>query len=238
MKSEATSIFPGTRWTLIARLRAPQTEEALRAWDDVCRAYWKPVLAYIGRHVDGRNDSDDLAQEFFCMLIRENLLKDVHAAHGKLRAWMLMLLKRFLCDTWTRSQAKKRGGHLTRVSLEDHDAPQGSFQEAPDDTALFDRQWAFTLIERVFSRLRDEHRNPVRQRTLEALLPLLLNTPPGAVREVAGQQCMEEGTVKVALHRLRHRFGVFLREEVANTVDSEDQIDEELRHLLKVISTS
>jgi RNA polymerase sigma factor (sigma-70 family) len=238
MKSETASIFPGTRWTLIARLREPHTEEALRAWDDVCRAYWKPVHAYIGGHADDRNDSDDLAQDFFCMLIRENLLKDVDAVHGKLRAWMLMLLKRFLCDTWTRSRTQKRGGHLTRVSLEDHDDPHGQFQDGPDDNALFDRQWAFTLLERVFSRLRDEHRNAVRQRTLEALLPLLLSTPPGAVREVAAQQGMEEGTVKVALHRLRHRFGVFLREEVATTVDSEDQIDEELRHLLKVISTT
>ncbi|RBP47353.1 RNA polymerase sigma-70 factor (ECF subfamily) [Roseimicrobium gellanilyticum] len=238
MKSETESIFPGTRWTLIARLREPHTEESLRAWDDVCRAYWKPVHAYIRRHLDGRNDADDLAQEFFCMLIREKLLDDADAVRGKLRAWVLMLLKRFLCDAWTHARAKKRGGHLTRVSLEDHDAPQAPPQDGPDDNALFDRQWAFTLIERVFSRLREEQQNPVRQRTLEALLPLLLNTPPGAVHATAVQQGMEEGTVKVALHRLRHRFGTFLREEVAQTVDAEDQIDDELRHLLRVISTA
>jgi DNA-directed RNA polymerase specialized sigma24 family protein len=238
MKGETASIFPGTRWTLIARLREPHTEESLRAWDDVCRAYWKPVHGYISRHVQDRNDSDDLAQDFFCMLIRENLLKDVNAAHGKLRAWMLMLLKRFLCDTWTRSRTKKRGGHLIRVSLEEHDAPREQGQGSPDANALFDRQWAFTLIERVFARLRGEHQTPARQRTLEALLPLLLNTSAGGVREAATQQGMEEGTVKVALHRLRRRFGAFLREEVAQTVDAEDQIDEELRHLLRVITTT
>ncbi|QIF00702.1 sigma-70 family RNA polymerase sigma factor [Roseimicrobium sp. ORNL1] len=238
MKSETASIFPGTRWTLIARLQGSPTETALRAWDDVCRAYWKPVHAYIRRHLNGQDDVDDLGQEFFCMLIRENLLKEVDAAHGKLRAWMLMLLKRFLYDAWTRTQTKKRGGHLMRVSLEEEEVPARHLQEGPDDSVLFDRQWAFTLIERVFARLREEHQNPTRRRTFEALLPLLLSTPPGMVREVAQQQGMEEGTVKVALHRLRHRFGTCLREEVATTVDSADQIEEELRHLLKVIGTA
>lgn len=231
-----TSIFPRTRWTLVARLHRADAPGAVQAWDELCRAYRKPVLDYLRRHHPSTDETEDLSQEFFCKLVQKELLRDVASGKGRLRAWLLLLLKRFMLNAQAHSHAQKRGGHLEKVSFDVVvDFAAGS-EVSQDWDVIFDRQWAFALIERVFARLREEHGKPAQARTFEALRPLLLHMPPGSLSEVAQQLAMNEGAVKVALHRLRQRFGTLLREEVSTTVDSDADAEDELRHLLKVIS--
>ncbi len=236
--ASAVSLFPRTRWTLVARLQEPGSRENMHAWDDLCRAYRKPVMDYLTRHHRRAEEVEDLAQEFFCSLVHNNLLRDVNAARGRLRAWILMLLKRSLYDWWARAQAQKRGGHLEKVSLDEFHESLADPADERERDLMFDRQWALALLERVFTRLGEEHQKPAQQRTLAVLRPLLLHTPPGALKEAAASLAMEEGTVKVALHRLRQRFGGMLREEVSLTVAADADVDEELRYLLTSISAA
>ena len=237
MKPEApSSIFPRTRWTLVARLRRTDAPGAVQAWDELCRAYRRPVLDYLRRHHPSHDETEDLAQEFFCKLVHKELLRDVSAGKGRLRAWMLLLLKRFMLNAQAYAQAQKRGGKLEKVSWEAQPGVEAETGSMPEWEVIFDRQWAFALIERVFARLREEHSRPAQQRTLEVLRPLLLHLPPGGLSAAAEKLSMNEGTVKVALHRLRQRFGTLLREEVAATVGSDTEVEDELKHLLRVIS--
>lgn len=237
MSSKApSSIFPRTRWTLVARLHHSDSPGAGQAWDELCRAYRKPVLDYLRRHHPSHDEAEDLAQEFFCKLVQKELLRDVSAGKGRLRAWLLMLLKRFMLNAQAHAQAQKRGGHVQKLSLDAEGGADVGGGAPGDWEVVFDRQWAFALIERVFARLREEHCRPAQQRTFEALRPLLLHLPSGALTKAADELNMSEGAVKVALHRLRQRFGIVLREEVAATVGSDSDVEDELRHLLRVIS--
>lgn len=220
---------------MVARLQKSEPQAAMQAWDDLCRTYRRPVMDYVRRHHPRPDEVEDLTQDFFCKLVQRELLRGVDAEKGRLRAWLLILLKRFLINAQIHGQAQKRGGHLERVDL-DGDVPPGVAAVPEEWDAVFDRQWAFALIERVFTRLREEHSKPAQQRTLDALRPLLLQPASGALQEVADSLGMTSGAAKVALHRLRQRFGTVLREEVSATVGSDEDTEDELRHLLKVIS--
>jgi DNA-directed RNA polymerase specialized sigma24 family protein len=237
MSSNApSSMFPRTRWTLVARLRENDAPGAVQAWDELCRAYRRPVLDYLRRHHPTQDEAEDLAQEFFCVLVQKELLRDVSSGKGRLRAWLLLLLKRFMLNAQAHAQAQKRGGHLEKVSLDRQPEVGGGAASNPEWEVIFDRQWAFALIERVFARLREEHGRPAQLRTFDALRPLLLHLPQGGLAKAAAELAMTEGAAKVALHRLRQRFGGVLREEVAATVGSDTDVEDELRHLLRVIS--
>ena len=221
---------------MVARLQKSEPQAAMQAWDDLCRTYRRPVMEYVRRHHPRPDEVEDLTQEFFCRLVQRELLRGVDAEKGRLRAWLLVLLKRFLINAQVHGQAQKRGGHLEKVSL-DGDAPPPGVAASPEEwDVVFDRQWAFALIERVFSRLREEHSKPAQLRTLDALRPLLLQPASGALQQAADRLGMTNGAAKVALHRLRQRFGTVLRDEVSATVGSDDDTEDELRHLLKVIS--
>jgi RNA polymerase sigma-70 factor (ECF subfamily) len=237
MNPEApSSMFPRTRWTLVARLSKVDASSAEKAWDELCRAYRRPVLDYLRRYHPSHDEAEDLAQQFFCKLVHKELLRDVSAGKGRLRAWLLMLLKRFMLNAQAHDLAQKRGGHVAKISMDAQPMLVAEVGCIPESQTIFDRQWAFALIERVFSRLREEHRRPAQQRTFEMLRPMLLHLPPGGIHEVADKLAMSEGAAKVALHRLRHRFGTLLREEVGATVSSDADVDDELKYLLRVIS--
>src|SRR5262249_32806012 len=149
------------------------------------RAYRRPVLDYLRRHHPSHDEAEDLAQEFFSKLVHKELLRDVSSGKGRLRAWLLVLLKRFMLNAQAHAQAQKRGGRVEKVSLDDGAHVEPGTSAPLEWEVIFDRQWAFALIERVFSRLREEHTRPAQQRTFEALRPLLLHLPPGGLGAVA-----------------------------------------------------
>lgn len=179
------------------------------------------------RVVPDLHEVEDLTQEFFARLLAKNCLADVEREKGKFRSFLLASLQHFLANEWDKARAQKRGGGQTFVSL---DAETRYRQEPADELSadkLLDRQWAITLLAQVLTRLEAE----TDAKQFAALKPVLTaekDSIPYAA--VAGKLGTTEGAVKVAVHRLRKRYRQLLREEIAHTVASPAEVDEEIRH--------
>jgi RNA polymerase sigma-70 factor (ECF subfamily) len=220
--------------------RDGQSPQAAEALEKLCRRYWPPVYAFIRRCGHGPEDAKDLNQEFFSRLLEKNYLQAADAAKGKFRTLLLTAVTRFLINERERTQAQKRGGGTVHFPLETDDAEDG-YRAEPADPAtpetIYERRWAETVLEAVLARLRQECADAGQEERFEALKPFLAtetHAPSGA--EVAVRLGISETAVYSAVHRLRQHYGELLREEIAHTVASPEEIDEELRHLARVLS--
>lgn len=200
--------------------------------EELCGTYWYPLYAYVRRCGYDSHEAEDLTQEFFARLLAKNYLADVDRAKGKFRSFLLASLKHFLANEWDRAQAKKRGGGHTIISL---DAETRYRQEPMDELSadkLLDRQWAIALLDQVLARLGAEYADAGKSEVFEQLKNSLTgNRDSIPYAAIAAKLDTTEGAVKVAVHRLRQRYRKLLREEIAHTVASPAEIDEEIRHL-------
>ena len=237
------SIQPGardfctTRWSLVRGARG-DTQDAQRALGALCGAYWYPLYAFVRRQGHQAHDAQDLTQEFFARLISKDWLEGLEPERGKFRAWLLAAMKHFLCNEWDRAHAEKRGGGQVLLSIDETTAESRYLREpvAVDDAELlYDRRWALTLLERVMARLREEFSRAGKAKLFDAIKGTLTGDAPSHA-EIAARLDSTEGAVKIAVHRLRERYRVAIREEIAETVDGAAEIEEELRHLLAVLS--
>ena len=230
--------FPSTRWSVV-RDTADAANEVLRrqALNEWCRLYWHPVRAFIRAH-GHEADAEDLTQEFFARWLEKNLLHGLSPENGRLRAYLAVVLRRFLLNARERQGAAKRGGGWQRVDGDtadaSQDAPLVSDGALPD--AEFDRQWALGILQRVLERLKTEYDRTGKADVFAALRHGLA-AGPGAVEAgaVAAELQMTEGAVRVAMHRLRRRFRELLVEEVAPTVSNDGAIEPEIRALLDAL---
>jgi len=203
------------------------------ALERLCRIYWRPIYSFICRRGENPHDAEDLTQAFFSSLIERETIKKAEREKGKFRTFLLAALTNFLADEWAKQRCLKRGGGyqivpLTNLEEDGWREPVSSL----DPETVFDRRWALSLIHQVTSRLSREFAEAGKSQLFEALQPIM-------AQELIAEQCaaiasatgMSEGAIKVALHRLRRRFGQLLREEVAQTVSTAGEIDDELRHL-------
>lgn len=226
-----------TRWTMV--LMAAQTDMggAAAAMEQLCRIYWYPIYAFIRRRRGYRHhDAEDLTQGFFAHLLEHATLKRAARDKGRFRNFLLAVLSNFLANERDAATALKRGGGLEILSLDEQTAetlyarePAG---QAPDDR-VYDQRWAQALVRQVLGRLGNECAEEGKAQLFAALEPCL--TQPDTAGIYAGcarDLGMNEPAVRVAAHRLRRRFGELLRREIAQTVASPDEIDDELRHLL------
>jgi RNA polymerase sigma-70 factor (ECF subfamily) len=231
--------FTTTHWSVILSAqdrKSPQSQAALAA---LCEVYWFPLYAYARRSGYSREDAQDLTQEFFSQLLEKDFLKDVDHRRGKFRSFLLATLKHFLSHQRERDRAKKRGGGRVLFSL-DFEVAESRYHLEPEDTTtpeqLYQRRWALTLLDRVVRRLEDEYAGVGKAGSFAALKEFL--TAGGQsrpYRQVAEESGMTEGAVKVAVHRLRHRYRELLKEEIAQTVADPADIDDELRDLLAAV---
>jgi RNA polymerase sigma-70 factor (ECF subfamily) len=227
--------FATTHWSVVrlaGRLSSPAAESAL---EKLCRGYWYPVYAFVRRRGSGPHDAQDLTQEFFSRLLRKNTFADADPAKGRFRSFLLGALKHFLSDEWDKARAEKRGGHNETFSL-DALEPEARFalEPATDLTPerIFDRRWGMTQLDQALRRLREEFKTAGKAPQFELLKPFLTSDAgPGGYDDVAAQLETSPQTVAVSVHRLRQRYREAVRAEVAHTVTSPDQIDEELRGL-------
>ena len=220
--------FAATRWTVVLAARRETSPQARVALEELCRQYWYPLYAYVRRSGYESHEAEDLTQEFFVRLLAKNYLAEVDPEKGKFRSFLLASLKHFLANEWDKARAQKRGGGRTFVSL---DAETRYRQEPVDELTadkLLDRQWALALLEQVLGRLEAET-DPKQFAALKPFLTAEKEAIPYA--NVAGQLETSEGAVKVVVHRLRQRYRKLLREEIAHTVASPAEVDEEIRHL-------
>lgn len=212
---------------------------ARRALEELIGSYWYPVYAFMRRQGQARQEAEDLAQEFFTRLLEKNYLKQVDQARGRFRSFLLASLKHFLSNERDKARALKRGGGVRVVRL-DAALAEARYAVEPVDAMtperLFDRRWALSVLEQVLERLRLEHSRVGKAAMFEKLKDSLMCASGGiGYARLAGELDMSEGAVKVAVHRMRRRYRDLLREEIAQTVDGSDQVDEEIRYLMNCL---
>jgi len=232
--------FATTHWTVVLAAGQATTPEAGRALETLCRTYWMPLYAYARREGQGPTDAEDLTQAFFAEFLRRKSLEGLSRDQGRFRAYLLAAFKHFLANQWVRSRRLKRGGAIVFVTL-DAVAAETRFQDSGADTRspdrAYDRAWVLTLLDLVLGRLRTELTAAGRADAFEHLKPFLTVDPDARpYAEVARELGMSEGSVKVAVHRIRRRYRELLRLEVAQTLARPDQVEDELRALMETFS--
>jgi RNA polymerase sigma factor (sigma-70 family) len=229
-------IFATTHWTVVleaGRRHTPQSDHAL---EELCRAYWFPLYAYVRRRGHTKEDAEDLTQAFFARFLEKNYLEGLSAERGRFRAFLLASLKHFLANEWDKAQRQKRGGGAAHLSLDWRTADtqfQLTSAAEPSPDLAFDREWAVALLARVVERLREECAAAGKAEQFEQLKPFL-TVGKGAMphAEAARALGMDEGAVRLAVHRLRKRYRQLLRDEIAQTLADPAQVEEEMRGLL------
>ena len=216
------------------------TPESARALETLCETYWYPLYAWLRRQGNGTHDAQDLTQSFFAFLLERGALQTVHPDKGKFRSFLLASLKHFLANEWDKAQALKRGGQFRIISLDDEEG-EARFQREPSRALTpdkaFEQSWAMTLFEAVLARLKAEYEAEGKGALHEALLVYLTDDKAKApYAETARRLGMGEGAVRMAVLRMRRRFGELLRAEIAQTVSSPEEIDEEIRALLTAVA--
>ncbi len=240
VSDDRKGIFPTTHWSDVLRAGQTTAAEAAPALERLCRTYWYPLYAFVRRRGHAPHDAEDLTQGFFAHLFEQDALKGVAEARTKFRSFLLAALTNFLNNDWHKQHALKRGGQRQIVSW-DELAAEGLYSQEPVDEVtpekLFERRWAFALVEGVLGRLRHEYEAIGKQALFAKLEPSLTTEPePGFYSETAVELGTSTGALKVALHRLRRRFGELLRSEIAYTVAGPDAVEEELRSLFAAIA--
>jgi RNA polymerase sigma-70 factor (ECF subfamily) len=231
----AGDIFATTHWTVVLKAGKKNSPEAQRALEQLCRTYWFPLYAYVRRRGHAKADAEDLTQAFFAKLLEKNFLAQLDGEKGKFRAFLLVALKNFLANEWDKARAQKRGGGEVHLSLDWQTADtkfQVASQNEPSPDKAFDREWALALLAKVIERLQAECAADGKGKLFEQLKEFLMaGKSESAQADVAKSLGMEEGAVRVAIHRLRKRYRQLLRDEIANTLSDEGMVDEEMRAL-------
>jgi len=232
--------FTTTHWSVVLAAGLTDAPQAAEALEQLCRGYWYPLYAYVRRSGHPPEDAQDLTQEFFARLLAKNYLSAVHRERGRFRWFLLCAVKRFLINERERALTEKRGGGAIYVPLDGMKAEGRYRLDAADHTTpdkLFDRAWATNLIQTTYQRLEEEHALEGKGRLFEWLRVFLSGDRADLTCAEAGAELgMTEGAVKVAVHRLRRRYRDLLREQVAQTVHTAADLEEELRNLKAVFS--
>ncbi len=228
-------IFATTHWTVVLAAGKRHTPQSDHALEELCRTYWFPLYAYVRRRGHVKADAEDLVQAFFARFLAKNYLEGLSAERGRFRAFLLASLKHFLANDWDKLQRQKRGGGAEHLSLNWQTADT-QFQVAatsePSPDRAFDREWALALLAKVIVRLQTECAADGKGKLFEQLkIFLAAGKGESAHAEVAKSLDMEEGAVRVAVHRLRKRYRVLLREEIAQTLSDPAQVEAEMQAL-------
>lgn len=228
--------FNTTHWSLVLLAGQTQVPQAEAALEKLCATYWLPLYTYVRRAGHGPEDAQDLTQEFFSRLLEKKYLKLADRERGRFRSFLLKSLQHFLVNEWMRGQAQKRGGGQKAFSLDEAEAERLYLQQPADGLSpesLFDKRWAITLLERAMERLGADYAAAGKRELFDQLKGMLLAEGSAeSYRELADPLGMSEGAVKVAVHRLRQRFREAVRAEIAQTVATPAEVNEELRCLM------
>ena len=231
--------FATTRWSIVVSAARESSPESNAALETLCRAYWYPLYAFIRRQGFTPDDASDLAQEFFSRLLEKRCLVGVDSARGRFRSFLLVSLQNFLANEWDKARAQKRGGGSAPLSIDAVSAEASYLLEPVHDLTaerIYERRWAMTLLERVLQRLQNEYVQAQKGRLFETLQPTIVDAGGAAAyRDLGVEIGMGEGAVKVAVHRLRKRYRTLLLDEIAQTVTSQEEVDDELRALMTAV---
>jgi RNA polymerase sigma factor (sigma-70 family) len=230
--------FASTQWSLVLRASQPQDLEALA---DLCQLYWQPLYGYVRRRVADVHEAQDLTQDFFAWLLEKHTLASASPERGRFRSFLLTAFKNFLANHWDREKAQKRGGQVRKLSL-DLAAQESQFLQTPyhdlSPERLYERQWALQLLERVMTDLQQEYDADGRSHQFEILKASLTGERDRLPYAVMAEQLgITEDAARQAALRLRKRYRVLLRQEVARTVADSESVEDEIRNLFEVLGS-
>lgn len=234
--------FPPTSWTQVCR-SAEQGSLARDALESLCRDYWYPLFGFARRNGYNDHDAQDLVQGFFAYLLDGNCLARADRSRGRLRCYLLGALKHYIASERRKENRQKRGGgHTDLPFVIDWKEADGRFAAEPtcDDSQQpdrqFDRRWARAILDRVLNRLAEEHAEKGKSAAFRALSQYLgRDTSEKTYLETAARLGLKEGAVKVAVHRMRKRYGELLHDEIARTLSIPEAVPEELDALIEAL---
>jgi len=230
--------FATTHWSLVARAGQASSAQAQRALAALCDAYWYPLYAFVRRKGYQPAEAQDLTQAFFVELLEKDRLQLADQQRGKFRSFLLAALNNFLANQWRDAHALKRGGGTALRSL-DADTAEARYRLEPahelTPERIFERRWALTLLAQTIERLRAEYAENGKLELFELLKGHLGYGDATPYRRIGTELAMSETAVKVAAHRMRKRCGEILRDEISQTVDGDQSVDEELRELFAAV---
>lgn len=230
--------FTTTHWTVVLAAKGFPAKRQAAAMEQLCRTYWHPLYSYIRHRGNAPEDAQDLTQEFFARLLDKQWLENVEKNGSRFRSFLLTALNRFLANQHDRAQAAKRGGGQQIISLDVEEAERRYLQEpassAPEQ--IFDRRWALTVLDRAFTRLKDETMATGKARQFEVLNPFLSSEPePGEYAAAATDLQSSNGTIGVLVHRLRARYRELVRAEISETLADPSQLETEMVELFSAL---
>ena len=233
-------IFATTLWSVVTTAGHGAPEPAQKALETLCRAYWYPIYVYIRRKGHEPDEAEDLTQEFFAQLIAKEHVRLADRTKGKFRTFLLAMLDYFLAREWSRAHRQKRGGQFQFTSF-DQPPPEERYRMQPADhdtpEKKFMRQWALTVLKQAMNALQTECDANGKTLLFQEAKNLLSGERDGAAYAQISQRLgLAEGAARVAVHRLRQRYGELLRREVAQTVAGDDEVDAELRYLVQALT--
>lgn len=231
--------FPTTQWSRVVTA-ARDGSAAQEALAGLCQAYWYPIYAYIRHRGYAAEQARDLTQEFFAYVLEHQLLAKADPARGRFRAFLRTVCGRHLADLRDKEHAAKRGRGGRLLSIDACDAERRYALEPAHELTpdrIFDRTWALTLLDRVVGRLRYEYHDAGRAERFDELVTVLTrDSETESYSRIAERLGTSEANVRVSVHRLRRRYGLLLREEIAATVRDSELIEDEVRALFAALA--
>jgi RNA polymerase sigma-70 factor (ECF subfamily) len=231
-------VFPSTHWSLVLRAGRRVDPAASEALEQLCRAYWFPLYAFARRCGYVQETAQDLTQEFFSRLLAKDYLQAADPNRGRFRSFLLASFKHMMARERRDAARLKRGGRAQTFSLdalhpEERYAVEPADELAPD--RVFERRWAEALLARTLERLKSEYTD--RALRFEELKVFLVGARGAApLAETAARLGVGEGALKLVVYRMRQRYAQIFREEVAQTVEDPDEVEDEIRHVFAVLA--
>jgi DNA-directed RNA polymerase specialized sigma24 family protein len=238
--SEQDEWFATTHWSIVLSARDPACPQAADALEKLCRSYWYPLYAFVRRHGHDENSAKDLTQGFFARLLEKNFLAQVQQKKGKFRSFLLASLKHYMAGERDKERAQKRGSGQVLLSLDEtvgEDRYRAEPVDVMDAEKLYERRWALTLLDQAKERLKDEFLKVGKSQLYEQLQAFETRSDESpAYADVAVNLGLSESGLRTAVFRMRQRYRELVREEVAQTVSSPQEVDEEIRYLIQVVA--
>ena len=230
--------FETTQWTLVVKAADSGSGEARQALGQLCNKYWQPLFEYARRRTRDEAAAHDAVQAFITRLIEKETLRVANPDRGKFRSFLIVSFKHFLQQQQVHSQAQKRGGDQVVVSLDQRQEGDRKMEPADFATAEqeFEREWARTLLKLVMAQLEDDYRQQdklIQFQQLKPFIALRTRAEGHNYQSVAEQLEMTTAAARMAASRMRKQFRLLLRQEIAQTVTGEQEVDEEIRQLFR-----
>jgi RNA polymerase sigma factor (sigma-70 family) len=230
--------FTTTHWSVVLEAQG-ESAAAQEALGKLCRTYWRPIYSFVRRQGIGSEEAEDITQGFFAQLLERRKFGAIRKEKGRLRSFLLGALKYFLVDEQRRAMAIKRGKGQRLIPLQDLRADERVEMEPADPVTaemIYERRWALTVLAEVLDRLKNEYRTAGNAGLFDSLKQLLPDEPGSSSQvEIAARLGMTENALRQAFYRFRQRYQLLLREEIAHTVATPGDVEDELQHLIAVL---